>query len=57
MISMPYLEWQLLFNAFGIKLFRCYECGSIYLRFNNTTKRIHGESCLMHSSHHTHLTR
>jgi|GEM_PF-3313296 hypothetical protein len=52
---MPYMEWKLLFHVFGLKLFRCCECGSIYFRNNHKTIRIWGESCLKHSYQRTDL--
>jgi hypothetical protein len=50
---MPYMNWQILFQAFGFKFLRCIECGSIYLKYNHKTTRIMGESCLRHSDKHT----
>ena len=53
MYNMPYMDWEIVFQAFGFKILRCYECGSIYLQHKNKINRIWGESCLKHNDRHS----
>jgi len=54
---MPYMEWEIIISAFGFKILRCYECGSLYLNHNKKTTRIWGDSCLRHSYKHSNLIK
>jgi hypothetical protein len=50
---MPYMDWHIMFNVFGLKLIKCNECGSLYIQYRYKTTRIWGKSCLKHSYRHT----
>lgn len=45
---MTYVYWSRVLSIFGWSLYRCMECGSIYVAGYGYKKRLLGESCTKH---------
>lgn len=45
---MPYMDWHVIVQAFGYKLIKCNECGTIHLQSKRKTVRIWGKTCARH---------